>query len=124
VQYGVDWCVAATATTVSDGVQLSFQVCRDSTGGSGTLSFDGTREVDLTVKQGTRTVWDWAALHPGTAGAHQLTAAQNGCWNWSLVWPGVTQDGSPAGHGSFTFVGTTSANELRGKPSQSASFSY
>ena len=54
--YGVHWCIRATATPVSDGVRLSVQVCRDCTGGSGTLTFGGTREVDLSVVQDGRTV--------------------------------------------------------------------
>jgi hypothetical protein len=124
VQYGVDWCVAGTATRTSGGVRLSVQVCRDSAGGSGTLTFDGTREVNLAVRQGNRTVWDWAKLHPGGTGTHSLSADGNGCWTWSVVWPDIAQDGSSAGRGSFTFVGTSTASELRGSPQETATFSY
>ena len=119
----VGWCMDVTATPVSDGVRLHVQLCRDSTGG-GSLSFDGTREVDLSVRQGTKTVWDWATLHPGSSGPHRLSEPANGCMNWSLVWPDVTTAGQPAGHGSFTFVGTSTANEMKGKPDESAAFSY
>lgn len=119
----VGWCLEVTASPVSDGVQLHVRLCRDSTGG-GTLTFAGSREVDLAVRQGSRTVWDWAALHPGGGGAHQLSEPANGCMNWSVVWPDITTDGAAAGHGSFTFVGTSTANEMKGKPDDSVDFSY
>ena len=123
LENSVGWCLDVTATPISDGVRLHVRLCRDSTGG-GTLTFAGSREVDLAVQQGTRTVWDWAALHPGGAGAHQLSEPANGCMNWSLVWPGVTTGGQSAGHGTFTFVGTSTANEMKGKPNESVDFSY
>ena len=123
LENSVGWCLDVMATPASDGVRLHVRLCRDSTGG-GTLSFAGSREVDLAVKQGTRTIWDWADLHPGGAGAHQLSEPANGCWNWSLVWPGVTTGGQSAGHGTFTFVGTSTANEMKGKPDESVDFSY
>ena len=119
----VGWCAAVTATTLSDGVQLEFQLCRDSTRG-GTLTFPGTREVDLAVRQGSKTIWDWAKLHPGSAGTHQLSAGANGCWNWSVVWPDQTQTGASAGSGPFTFVGTSTANEMKGAPEYSTTFGY
>lgn len=119
----VGWCATAIATSLSDGVRLHLQLCRDSTGG-GTLTFSGTREVDLEVRDGSRTVWDWAKLHPGSAGPHQLSAIANGCWNWSVLWPDVTQSGAPAGHGVFTFVGTSAANEMKGSPDYSTNFGY
>lgn len=123
LENSVGWCLDVMATPVSAGVRLHVRLCRDSTGG-GTLSFAGSREVDLAVQQGARTVWDWADLHPGGAGAHQLSEPANGCMNWSLVWPDVAQDGRPAGHGTFTFVGTSTADEMKGKPDESVPFSY
>ncbi|HET6818351.1 MAG TPA: hypothetical protein VFH66_14080 [Mycobacteriales bacterium] len=123
LQSAVGWCAAVTATPLSRGVRLQFQLCRDSTG-RGTLTFPGTREVDFAVDQGSRTIWDWAKLHPGGAGTHQLSANANGCWNWSLLWPDVTQTGASAGHGTFTFVGTSTANEMKGAPEYSATFGY
>ncbi|HET7309834.1 MAG TPA: hypothetical protein VFJ17_00750 [Mycobacteriales bacterium] len=123
LQSAVGWCAAVTATPLSHGVRLQLQLCRDSTGG-GTLTFSGTREVDLAIRESGRTVWDWAKLHPGSAGTHQLSAAANGCWNWSLVWPDETQSGTSAGHGTFTFVGTSTANEMKGAPEYSTTFGY
>jgi hypothetical protein len=119
----VDWCLDVVATPLSNGVQLHVELCRDSTGG-GTLSFSGSREVDLAVKQGKRTVWDWAALHPGGSDAHQLSEPANGCMNWSVVWPDITTAGSTAGHGDFTFVGTSTADEMQGTPRESVDFAY
>lgn len=123
LENSVGWCLEVTAKPVSGGVRLHIQLCRDSTGG-GSLSFDGTREVDLAVQQAGRTVWDWATLHPGSSGPHQFSEPANGCMNWSLVWPGVTTGGESAGHGSFTFVGTSTANEMKGKPNESVDFAY
>jgi hypothetical protein len=119
----VGWCASATATSLSGGVRLQLQLCRDSTGG-GTLTFSGTREVDLAVRDGQRTVWDWAKLHPGSSGPHQLSATANGCWNWSVVWPGVTQSGASSVHGVYTFVGTSTASEMKGSPDYSTTFGY
>jgi hypothetical protein len=119
----VGWCLDAMATPVSGGERLHLRLCRDSTGG-GALTFDGTREVDLSVRQGSRTVWDWATLHPGGSGGHQITEPANGCMNWAVVWPDVTTAGAPAGHGNFTFVGTSTAEETQGNPSVSAAFGY
>jgi hypothetical protein len=119
----VGWCLDVFATPLSHGVRLHMQLCRDSTGG-GTLSFASTREVDLAIKQGKRTVWDWAALHPGGSDAHQLSEPANGCMNWSVTWPDITTAGSTAGHGDFTFVGTSTADEMQGNPSESVDFAY
>jgi hypothetical protein len=119
----VGWCAAVTTTPVSQGVRLRFQLCRDSTGG-GSLSFSGSREVDLTVRQGGKTIWDWAARHPGGPDTHRLSAKANGCWNWSLVWPDVTQTGASAGHGTFTFAATSTANEMKGAPQYATTFRY
>lgn len=123
LESAVGWCLDVFATPVSDGAQLHIRLCRDSTGG-GTLSFDGTREVDLAVQQNGRTVWDWATLRPGSSGAHQFSEPASGCMNWSLIWPDLTTDGQSAGHGSFTFLGTSTANEMKGAPSESVAFSY
>jgi hypothetical protein len=120
---GVGWCLTATARRVDGGVRLLVQACRDDTTG-GTLSYQSAREVDLTVKRGGATVWDWGHDHPDRPGAHQLTAPADGCWNWAVDWPVVTQTGGPAGHGAFTFVATTTAGELSGFPPQAVSFSY
>ena len=120
---GVGWCEFATAEKVAGGVQLTFSACRDDTTG-GKLTYSTTREVDIAVKRGGRTIWDWAADHPGTQSAHSRQAAANSCWNWQLVWPDITQSGSSAGHGQFTFVGTPTAQELAGYPPETIPFRY
>ena len=119
----VGWCLDVFATAASGGEQLHIRLCRDSTGG-GTLNFFSTREVDLAVQQGGKTVWDWASLHPGSSDSHQLSEPANGCMNWALVWTDVTTAGKSAGGGSFTFVGTSTADEMQGNPSASADFAY
>lgn len=121
--YGVGWCLTGAATPVADGVRLAVQVCRDATS-DGTLSFDSTREVDLSVQRGSDTVWEWAKARPGTPDSHQLATPANGCWTWSLVWPGVDQSGGAAGHGSFTLVAQSTAHELSGMPDETVSFTY
>ena len=123
LESAVGWCAAVSTSSVTHGVRLHFQLCRDATG-AGTLTFAGTREVDFAVRQGSHTVWDWAKLHPGSAGTQQLSATANGCWNWSLVWPDQTQSGASAGHGTFTFIGTSTANEMKGAPDYSTTFGY
>ena len=120
---GVGWCLFATAKRVARGVQLTLSACRDGTSG-GTLTYSTTREVDLAVKQGGRLVWDWAKDHPAAPSAHTRTAAANQCWNWQVVWPDITQTGTSAGHGSFTFVGTPTAQELAGYPPETIPFRY
>lgn len=120
---GVGWCVLANVVRTGAGEKLHFQACRDDTGG-GALTFAGSREIDITVKQGGRTVWDWAHNHPGTAAAHQLSTGSGECWNWDLVWPDITQSGANAGSGSFTFVARSTAQELAGYPAQKVQFDY
>ncbi|HET6909499.1 MAG TPA: hypothetical protein VFH54_09190 [Mycobacteriales bacterium] len=117
----VGWCFAAVAHRVTSGEQLTVDLCRDSTG-SGTLTFDTTREVDLTVQRNGKTVWDWARDHPARSDQHQLTAASHDCWDWTLVWPDINQSGANAGHGTFTFVATSTAKELSTGPTQTTTF--
>lgn len=119
----VGWCLDALVSKTASGEQLTVQLCRDSTTG-GQLTYATTREVDLTVKRGSSVVWRWSRTHPGTPDEHMLSAPKNGCWNWSLVWPGVTQNGADAGHGTFTFLARTTAKELGAQPTQSLNFDY
>jgi len=121
VKRQVGWCVDAVVRRVSGGEQLTIDVCRDSSGG-GTLTFDTTHEVDLMVQRNGKTVWDWAHDHPARSDPHQLASAADGCWDWSLVWPDISQTGEGAGHGNFTFIATSMAHELAASPSQSATF--
>lgn len=123
VKAGVGWCLTATTQAVDGGVRLLLKACRDDTSG-GTLTYQSAREVDFAVKQGGSTLWDWGRAHPDSPGAHQLIASADGCWNWAVDWPATTQNGKSAGHGTFTFVGTTAAGELSGFPPQSVTFSY
>jgi hypothetical protein len=51
-----------------------------------------------------------------------LDAAADHCWDWSVVWPDITQTGASAGHGTFTFVATSYAQEVQAGPTQSVSF--
>ena len=120
---GVGWCFNAASHTVADGVELSIMICRDDTGG-GTLNYRSAREVDIVVRHGDKTVWDWAQDHPDHPRAHQLTAAANGCWNWALTWAGNTRSGAAAPHGNYTFVATTTARELSAYAPRAVDFSY
>ena len=122
-QSGAGWCLDVSAAAVSGGERLSLTLCRDSTSG-GSLTFATTREVDLAVMRGGTTVWSWSHDHAGTPSQHTLAASANGCWTWSLVWPDVTQSGSSAGHGTYTLVATSTADELQGHPSRQVAFSY
>ena len=123
VQPGAEWCRDAGVVATSGGRRLSLTLCRDSSTG-GTLTFNTTREVDFAVTRGGKTIWSWSHDHSGTASQHTLSAAEDGCWVWSLVWPGVTQAGDAAGHGAFTLVATTTAQELQGSPSTQVDFRY
>lgn len=120
---GSDWCPTATAVAVGGGERLSLTLCRDSTS-SGTLTFDSSREVDFVVKRGSQRIWSWRHYQPGTSSPHTLSAPANGCWTWSLVWPGVTQSGGSAGRGSYTLVAASTADEIRYSPSVSTPFDY
>ena len=120
---GSEWCRDAAAETADGGKRLSLTLCRDSTSG-GSLSFANTREVDFAVVTGGATIWSWRHDHPGTPSQHTLSASADGCWVWSLVWPGVTQAGGPAPHGSYTLVATSTAQELEGDASTQVSFTY
>jgi hypothetical protein len=123
VSPGSDWCPEATATAVAGGERLAFTLCRDSTSG-GSLTFATSREVDLVVERGSTVVWSWSHEHPGTSSPHTLSAPANGCWTWSLVWPDTTQSGAAAGHGAYTLVATSTADELRYSPQNTADFDY
>ena len=120
---GIGWCRAISATRVAGGVRLRLTACRDDTSG-GRLTYSSRREVDFVVRQNGNTIWDWGRDHPDSPGAHTRTAATNDCWNWELVWPDVRQSGRSAGHGRFTFVATTTADELAGYPPATAHFRY
>jgi hypothetical protein len=88
------------------------------------LTYASSREIDFAVRQNGKTIWDWARDHPDSPGAHTRHAAANDCWNWQLVWPDVRQSGASAGHGQFTFVATTTADELSGYPPEAINFRY
>jgi len=120
---GLGWCLAASATKVAGGERFRYTACRDDTRG-GTLSYAGSREVDFAVRQNGKTIWDWGRSHPDSPGAHTRKAAVNDCWNWQLVWPDVRQSGASAGHGKFTFVGTTTADELSGYQPETINFRF
>jgi hypothetical protein len=110
--YGTyDWCLYAKVTGAADGPRLTFSLCRATTS-NGTLTFGTTNEADISVQRNGKTVWDWARAHPARSAQHTLSLGKNECWNWSLVWPDVTQSGASAGSGSFTFVARTYAEEL------------
>jgi hypothetical protein len=123
VHPGDDWCFAAAAVVVRGGVRLSLQACRDSTT-AGNLTFASSRELDLVLTHGGRTVWSWSRAHPGTPSQHSLTAPADGCWNWSLVWPGVTQSGSGAAHGAYVLTAISTADEFYGASPATVTFDY
>jgi len=123
VQPGNDWCLDAATTHTDRGQRLSLELCRDSTSG-GSLTFATTREVDFAVTSGGKTIWSWSHDHPGTSSQHTVSATADGCWVWSLVWPGITQTGAAVGHGSYTLVATTTAQELRMDGSAEVPFRY
>jgi hypothetical protein len=120
--HGVGWCPSAIATRVSGGERLTFQICRDSTSG-GQLTFSGSREVDLVLRHNGHVVWSWAKVRPGHPDSHHLTAAADGCWNWTLVWPGVTSGGRAAPRGSYTVTASSTAQEVSPQLA-TADFSY
>ena len=120
---GDDWCLTATAVPVPGGVRLTFSACRDSTTG-GTLTFASTREVELVVKRGDAVVWSWSHDHPGEPSPHSLSSPANGCWDWSLVWPGTSSSGTAVGHGAYTVVGTGAADEIYGAAPATDDFDY
>ena len=117
----VDWCLNAVTAASADGRRLTVSLCRSGSS-SGTLDFATTNEADITVQRNGKTVWDWARSHPARSSSHTLTLAPNDCWNWSLVWPDITQSGSSAGSGSYTFVATTYARELAHNETASVTF--
>jgi hypothetical protein len=119
---GVGWCLDALVTPTAGGERLTITLCRDGSGG-GALSYTSSREVDLAVSRDGTRLWSWGRTHPGRPHDHQLVAKANGCWNWSVVWPRETDDGQPAPHGAYVFTATTTATELRGHPTETATFS-
>lgn len=120
-QTETDWCLSAVTKAVSGGVRLTVDLCRDSTS-AGTLTFPTTAEADITVQRGGKVVWDYAQAHSSHSFRHVLDAAADHCWDWSVVWPDITQTGASAGHGTFTFVATSYAQEVQAGPTQSVSF--
>jgi hypothetical protein len=121
VYSNVDWCLYPVVARSGDSTRLTMQLCR-AAAGSGSLTFGTTNEADIAVQRNGKTIWDWARAHPARTSSHSLTLAQRECWNWSLLWPDVTQTGTSAGTGSFTFVATTYAEELSGYPTTTKDF--
>ena len=119
---GVGWCPSVSAYRVSGGVRLTFQICRDATAG-GRLTFASSREVDLVLRRDGRTVWSWAKVSASHPDSHLLTTPANGCWNWTLVWPGTTSDGKSAPRGTYSLTGASTAQEVS-PDSAKTSFSY
>ena len=119
---GVGWCPSVTAVHVSGGVRLTFQICRDATAG-GRLTFASTREVSLVLRRDGKVVWSWAKVAPSRADSHVLTTPANGCWNWTLVWPGTTSAGGAAPHGTYSLTGASTAQEVYPDKAK-ASFTY
>jgi hypothetical protein len=114
VENGVGWCLLASAQRTSAGERLTVNLCRDSTAG-GTLTFGSSREVDLALSVDGRSVWSWSKTDPGHPDAHRLPTSADGCWDWTLTWPGTTQAGSAAPHGTYTLTATSTADELKGR---------
>ena len=119
---GVGWCPSVSADSVSGGVRLTFQICRDATAG-GSLTFAGSREVGLVLRRDGHAVWSWAKVAPGHPDSHALSTPANGCWNWTLVWPGTTSAGESAPRGSYSLTGASTAQEVS-PDSATTSFSY
>ena len=120
--HGVDWCPAAKVGRVSGGERLTFQICRDSTSG-GQLTFADSREVNLVLRHNSHVVWSWARVAPGQPDSHTLSARADGCWNWTLVWPGVTAAGRTAPRGSYTLTASSTVQEVSPQLAK-ASFRY
>ena len=57
-------------------------------------------------------MWSWAKVVGSSPDSHVLTTPANGCWNWTLVWPGTTSAGDRAPRGSYTLTGTSTAQEV------------
>lgn len=117
------WCFEVSTTSEAGAERLTVHLCRDDTSG-GKLSFPSAREVDIAVRHGGKTIWDWGRDHPDHPGAHQLTAPASGCWNWTLLWSGNTRRGGTAPHGTYTVVGTTRAKQLQAYEPRTLRFTY
>jgi hypothetical protein len=116
-----DWCLAPIVTTTSRGHDLTVQLCRDSTS-SGQLTFARTREVELVVRAGSRTVWRWSTGQPDAAHRHTLDAGADGCWLWTAPWTDVDARGNRLPEGSYTLLVTASATEVTALGAKETSF--
>jgi hypothetical protein len=108
---GVGWCPSVSAVNASGGIRLTFQICRDATAG-GRLTFASSREVGLVLRRDGHVVWSWAKVASSHRDSHVLTTPANGCWNWTLVWPGTTSAGAAAPRGSYSLTGASTAQEV------------
>lgn len=120
--YTVSWCHSAAVSTAPGGHDLTQQICRDSSSDA-TLSFDGSRELDLLVQRADgKVVWRWSVDHRDTSSAHTLAVEREHCWVWTVHWTDVDQRGAALPRGSYTLVVTTSASELASKPREQVDF--
>lgn len=109
-QASANWCPSASATRSDGGIRLAYTICRDSTG-AGSLAFESSREVELAVSAGSKTVWAYSHAQPGSPDRHVLSAKADDCWTWSLDWPGVDDAGHAVAHGTYTLSASSTATD-------------
>jgi hypothetical protein len=76
------------------------------------LSFPTARELDLTVRQGTREVWRWSTGRHFAATPHEITIGTQECVMWSTEWSLVDSKGARVKAGDYTIVAAFEAEEL------------
>jgi hypothetical protein len=117
----INWCHSALVTKTTGGHTLAAQLCRDGSSGK-QLTFQSTREVDLQVKRGGKTVWRWSVGHTFASEPHVLQVEADHCWRWTLSWGDVDGAGKALPSGNYELWVTSYGAEMAANPETSVGF--
>jgi len=122
LQSTVNWCQSAVAAPTARGHDLVGELCRDGSSDA-TLTFPRQQEVELLVRRADGTVvWRWSTGHSDAPDGHTLGVARDHCWSWTAPWTDVDDDGRPLPEGTYQLVVRSRADELRGAPEATVTF--
>lgn len=108
-----DWCGRGSIVPGRTGFEVTHVQCRADDGEQEALRFKTAQEVELEVTTPSGVLlWRWSDHYPVEPAAHVLTADPGGCFHWSTVWNGVTDDGTSLGPGSYVLRTIATADEL------------
>lgn len=116
-----NWCVSGQALATKRGHDLRLTLCRDQTS-AGTMTFRQAHEVDFVVSRNGRELWRWSADRPKEGAAHTLQVPATACWEWTVPWTDVDQQGRRLPKGTYSLLAVTQAAEISTFPSDAVAF--